>query len=58
MDLSIIVEVDASNNPAVGNNVNSGKIENLPSIHIFAKFQRNDLSITLSSPLTFQGRLS
>ena len=57
MDLSIIVEVDTSNNPAVGNNTNNGNMEILPSMHIFIKFQRKDLSITLSSPLIFQGRL-
>ena len=56
MDLSIIVEVDASNNPAVGNSANNGKMEILPSIHIFAKFKRKDLNIILSSPLAFQGR--
>lgn len=56
MDLSIIVEVDASKNPAVGNTDNHGKMEILPSIHIFTKFKRNDLNITLSSPLAFQGR--
>ena len=56
MDLSIIVEVDASKNPAVGNIDNNGKMEVLPSMHMFAKFKRKDLNIILSSPLDFQGR--
>jgi len=56
MDLSIIVEVDASKNPAVGNMDNNGQMNILPSIHIFAKLKRKDLNITLSSPLSFQGK--
>ena len=50
MDIPIIVEVVVSKNPAVGNIDNSGNIEVLPSIHLFAKFKNKDLNITLSFP--------
>ena len=58
MDMPIIVEVVASRNPAVGNTDNNGNMEVLPSMHLFAKFKRSDLNITLSFPLDSRGKRS
>lgn len=50
MDNSIIVEVVAIINPAVGNATKSGNMEVLLSMNLLVKFRNIDLNIILSSP--------